>query len=423
MRWKAAAWHNRWVKKMRIKFENCDLFDGTSDAVKPGMHVMVADGLVAEVSDSALATTADCTIDASGKTLMPGLIDAHVHIAAATPNLAALEAMHPTYVAHWTAQNMSQMLDRGFTTVRDVGGGDAGTKRAQAEGMIRGPRISTSGKALGQTGGHTDFRGTSRAELHDLQKRHLPSLGRIVDGVPDCLRAARDELRLGADFVKIMANGGVATPTDPIDWIQFTPEEIQAIVAVAEAACTYVAAHTYTARAIEHAATNGVRTLEHCNLIDDRVAGVLKDLGSYAVPTLVIYDCLDRHADAIGLGGDNRVKNRKVREAGLHSLEILARAGVPMGYGTDLLGWMNEDQSTEFALRAQVLPTVDVLRSATSVNAEILFRPDLGHISPGATADLILVNGDPVADIALLTGQGENIPLVVQDGQVVKDAL
>ncbi|MEM8728968.1 MAG: amidohydrolase family protein [Pseudomonadota bacterium] len=406
---------------MRIRIENCNLFDGVGEAIKPGCHVLLADGKIADVSETALGGAADRVVDATGTTLMPGLIDAHVHVAAATPNLAALEVMHPTYVAHWTAQNMSAMLDRGFTTVRDVGGGDAGTKRAQAEGLIRGPRLFTSGKALGQTGGHTDFRGTSRADVGDLQRRHLPSLGRIVDGVPACLQAARDELRLGADFVKIMANGGVATPTDPIDWIQFTPEEIQAVVAVAEASCTYVAAHTYTAKAIEHACINGVRTLEHCNLIDDRVAGVLKDRGAYAVPTLVIYDCLERHADAIGLGGENREKNRRVREAGLASLEILSRAEVPMGYGTDLLGWMHQDQSTEFALRAQILPAADVLRSATSVNADILCRPDLGRIVPDATADVILVKGDPIADIACLGGQGERIPLVLQDGVVVKD--
>ncbi|MEM0946934.1 MAG: amidohydrolase family protein [Pseudomonadota bacterium] len=408
---------------MRIRFENCDLFDGVNDTLQTGSHVLVADGKIAEVSETAIGAEADRVFDASGYTLMPGLIDAHVHVAAATPNLAALEAMHPTYVAHWTAQYMSAMLNRGFTTVRDVGGGDAGTKRAQAEGMIRGPRLYTSGKALGQTGGHTDFRGTSRADIGDMQRRHLPSLGRIVDGVPACLQAARDELRLGADFLKIMANGGVATPTDPIDWIQFTPEEIQAIVTVAQASGTYVAAHTYTARAIEHACVNGVRTLEHCNLIDDRVAGILKDRGAFSVPTLVIYDCLERHADAIGLGGENREKNRKVREAGLKSLEILSRAGVPMGYGTDLLGWMHQDQSTEFTLRAQVLPAVDVLRSATSVNADILRRPDLGRIAPDATADLILVAGDPISDVGCLTGQGERIPLILQNGVIVKDEL
>lgn len=405
---------------MRIKFENCDLFDGTGDTVLRGIHVLVADGKIADVSETAIGADADQVMDASGHTLMPGLIDAHVHVAAATPNLAALEAMHPSYVAHWTSQYMSAMLDRGFTTVRDVGGGDAGTKRAQAEGLIRGPRLFTSGKALGQTGGHTDFRGTSRADIGDLQRRHLPSLGRIVDGVPACLQAARDELRLGADFIKIMANGGVATPTDPIDWIQFTAEEIQAMVAVAEASCTYVAAHTYTARAIEHACVNGVRSLEHCNLIDDRVARILKDRGAFAVPTLVIYDCLERHADAIGLGGDNREKNRRVREAGLKSLETLSQAGVPMGYGTDLLGWMHNDQSMEFTLRAQVLPAADILRSATSVNADILGRPDLGRVVPGATADLILVAGDPVAQIDCLSGQGERIPLILQEGQIVK---
>jgi imidazolonepropionase-like amidohydrolase len=406
---------------MRIRFDNADLFDGTGDELRRGVHVLVADGRIEQVSERAITVAADRVIDCTGRTLMPGLIDGHVHITAATPNLAALESMHPSYVAHWTARNLSEMLDRGFTTVRDVGGGDAGHRRAQAEGLIRGPRLFVSGKALGQTGGHTDFRGYSRADIGDTHRRHLPGLGRIVDGVPACMAAARDELRLGADFVKIMANGGVATPTDPIDWIQFTPEEIRAIVAVAEASCTYVAAHTYTARAIEHAAVNGVRTLEHCNLIDARVAGILAERGCFAVPTLVVYDCLDRHADAIGLGAENREKNRMVRAAGLHSLEILAAAGVQVGYGTDLLGWMHRDQSEEFRLRAQVLPAASVLRSATSVNAALLRRPDLGVVAEGATADLIVVDGDPLADIACLTGQGERIPLVVQGGRVVKD--
>ncbi|MEL6203696.1 MAG: amidohydrolase family protein [Pseudomonadota bacterium] len=407
---------------MRIRLENCTVFDGLADEALPGMHMMVADGKIADVSDRSLTAEADLVIDGTGKMLMPGLIDAHVHITAASPNLAELEAMPVSYVSHWTAKTLGEMLDRGFTTVRDVGGGDAGHRRAQEDGLVRGPRLSVSGKALGQTGGHTDFRGTARTDIGDLQRRHTAGLGRIVDGVPVCLAAARDELRLGADFIKIMANGGVATPADPIDWIQFTPEEIQAIVKVAEASCTYVAAHTYTARAIEHAAVNGVRTLEHCNLIDDRVAAILAERGCFAIPTLVIYDCLDRHADAIGLGAANRAKNRMVRDAGLGSLEILANAGVPMGYGTDLLGWMHQDQLAEFALRAQVLSVADVLRSATSVNAQVIRRDDLGVVAPGKTADLILIDGDPFADIACLSGKGERISLVLQDGQIVKSS-
>ncbi|MEM6634333.1 MAG: amidohydrolase family protein [Pseudomonadota bacterium] len=405
---------------MRIRFENCTLFDGISDEATPGVHVLVADGKIADISETALGGEVDLTVDASGKTLMPGLIDAHVHITAATPNLAELEAMPVSYVSHWTARNLGQMLDRGFTTVRDVGGGDAGHRRAQEQGLIRAPRLSVSGKALGQTGGHTDFRATARTDIGDIQRRQTSGLGRIVDGIPACLAAARDELRLGADFIKIMANGGVATPADPIDWIQFTPEEIQSIVTVAEASCTYVAAHTYTAKAIEHAAVNGVRSLEHCNLIDDRVAGILKDRDCFAVPTLVIYDCLDRHADAIGLGAANREKNRMVGDAGLGSLEILARSGVPMGYGTDLLGWMHQDQLAEFALRARVLPAAGILKSATSVNAKLIRRDDLGVVGIGKTADLILINGNPLADISCLSGQGERIEMVLQEGRVAK---
>jgi len=405
---------------MRIRFENGNLFDGVSDEVVAGMHVLVADDRIVEMSETALTGDADLIIDASGKTLMPGLIDAHVHITAATPNFTELEAMPVSYVSHWTARNLGQMLDRGFTTVRDVGGGDAGHRRAQEEGLIRAPRLSVSGKALGQTGGHTDFRGTTRTDIGDLQRRHTPGLGRIVDGVPACLAAARDKLRLGADFIKIMANGGVATPADPIDWIQFTPEEIQAIVAVAEASSTYVAAHTYTAKAIEHAAMNGVRTLEHCNLIDDRVAGLLRDRDCFAVPTLVIYDCLDRYADAIGLKAANREKNRMVRDAGLGSLEILANAGVRMGYGTDLLGWMQQDQLREFALRARALPVVEVLKSATSINAQLIGRTDLGVVAPGKTADLILINGDPTNDLSCLSGDGERVEMVLQEGRIAK---
>ncbi|MCC6305868.1 MAG: amidohydrolase family protein [Rhodobacteraceae bacterium] len=409
---------------MRIRFENCDLFEGTGDALLPGVHVLVADGRVAEVAPGAIAGAAERVIDATGLTLMPGLIDAHVHVSAASPNLGALEAMSPAWVAHWTARHLAQMLERGFTTVRDMGGGEAGTKWAQAEGLIRGPRLLTCGKAIGQTGGHTDYRGRSRTDMGEIHRRHAPGIGRIADGVAEVLAAARDELRLGNDFVKIMANGGVASPTDPIDWIQFTAEEIGAAVAAAEAACTYVAAHTYTARAIEHAARNGVRTLEHCNLVDDRVAALVAARGAFAVPTLVAYDALERHADAIGLGPANREKNRTVRAAGLASLEILARAGVPTGFGTDLLGWMGADQLAEFAIRARVLPAAAVLRSATSVNARILGRPDLGRVVPGATADLILVAGDPLADPGgCLAGQGERIPLVLQEGRVVKDRL
>ncbi|MEM9011336.1 MAG: amidohydrolase family protein [Pseudomonadota bacterium] len=405
---------------MRIRFENCDLFDGLADEPMRGVHVLVADGKIAEVSETAITAEADRVVDATGKTLMPGLIDAHVHITAATPALASLEGMPASYVSYWTAQNLSQMVDRGFTTVRDVAGGDAGHRRAQEEGLIRSPRLSVSGKALGQTGGHTDGRGTNRTDIGDMQRRLTPALGRIVDGVPECLAAARDELRLGADFIKIMANGGVSTPSDPLDWIQFTAEEIQAIVTVAEMSRTYVAAHTYHADAIEHAAVNGVRTLEHCNLIDDRVAGILAERGAYAVPTLVIYDCLDRHAEAIGWAPHQRAKNAMVRAKGLESLDILKRAGVRMGYGTDLLGWMNEDQLTEFSLRAQVLPVADVLRSATSVNAEIIRRDDLGVVAPGKTADLVLLDGDPFADLSVLSGQGERVEMVVQEGRVTK---
>jgi imidazolonepropionase-like amidohydrolase len=246
-------------------------------------------------------------------------------------------------------------------------------------------------------------------------------LARIADGVDECRRAARDELRKGATQVKIMASGGVASPYDPIWNLQYSDEEMRAIVEEARAWHTYVLAHAYTPEAIRRAIGNGVRSIEHANLIDAPTAAAVAAADGFVVPTLVTYDALYRFGRDLGIPEVSLGKLGEVREAGLRSLEILHQAGVKIGYVTDLLGAMHKHQSHEFVIRAEAMTPFEVIRSATCVNAELLNRSgELGVVAPGSRADLIAVDGDPLADISLLDGQGEHLTVIMKDGVLHK---
>jgi len=315
------------------------------------------------------------------------------------------------------------MLDRGFTTVRDAGGADAGLALAVGQGLAAGPRLFVSGKALSQSGGHGDVRGRFD-DADPRPPRRLGVLSRIADGVDAVRAAAREELRGGARQVKVMASGGVASPTDPIANTQYSRQELEAIVEEAEAAQTYVLAHAYSARAIRRAAECGIRTIEHGNLVDEETARFMAERGVYAVPTLVTYEALAEEGAALGLPPDSVAKIGDVREAGLRSLEIFQRAGVRMAYGTDLLGEMHRHQSSELVIRARVLPSFEVIRSATTTAAEVLHMEGrLGVIAPGALADLLVVDGNPLADLGLLLDQGEHIEAIMKGGRFYKNRL
>jgi len=237
-------------------------------------------------------------------------------------------------------------------------------------------------------------------------------------------RAVRQELQMGADQIKIMASGGVASPTDPVGAWGYSEDEIRAIVAEARGRQTYVLAHAYTAEAIARAVRCGVRTIEHGNLVDAETARLMAQSQAYAVPTLVTYEALATEGGDFGLPPESVAKISQVRDAGLRSLEIYRDAGVKMGYGSDLLGPSQRLQSDEFRLRAEVLGTQAVIASATQVGAEVLgMQGKLGCIAPGAMADLLVVDGDPLRDVSCLLGQGERIPLVVQGGKVQFDDL
>jgi imidazolonepropionase-like amidohydrolase len=406
-----------------IIFTNARLLDGTSDGAVEG-SLLVEGGIIREVSDKPIRSASARVVDLRGRTLMPGLIDCHVHVIASLANLGQNAFLPDAIVAYRAGKLMREMLMRGFTTVRDVGGATHALVQALDEELVEGPRLVICGKALSQTGGHADFRGRYDHRDAGYQTLRLGAMGRICDGVEAIRLAARDEIRQGATFIKIMANGGVASPTDPIAFLGFSKDELRAVVEEAENAQTYVAAHLYTDEAIRRAVEAGVRSVEHANLITPETARFMKEKGAIACPTLVTYEALKNEGASLGFPPDSVAKIDDVRLKGIESLEIMHQAGTTMAYGTDLLGAMHRHQSEEFVIRGRVLPAIEVIRSAT-VHAATLLQQDgkVGTLAAGAHADLIVVDGDPLADLSLLTGQGAHLPAIMKAGRFAKNEL
>ena len=249
---------------------------------------------------------------------------------------------------------MRAMLMRGFTTLRDTGGADWGIKAAVEQGLFVGPRLFIAGAALSQTGGHGETRLRTEAQNFCACCSGLNWFGRIADGVPEVIKATRDELRKGADHIKIMVSGGVASQADPLESLQYRVDEIEAAVDEATRWGTYVCAHAYSAKAIERAVRAGVRTIEHGNLIDTPTAKLMAERGAYMVPTLVTYDSMKRRGSEFGLSAYSLAKNELVLNAGVRSLDIARSAGVKIGFGSDLLGQLQNDHTYEFTIRGEV---------------------------------------------------------------------
>lgn len=406
---------------------NVALLDPVLGVLKEGHHVLVEGSRIKEVSDKPLQSSQARVIDLKGKTLMPGLIDLHVHVHATQLNLSAQAGLPNVLVTLKSVPILNAMLQRGFTTVRDAGGAGFAMKQAVENGLVQGPRLFVSGRAISQTGGHgdnrsrTDFIGTDGPCPCCVR---VGAMSRVADGVDAVRKAVREELMMGADQIKIMASGGVASPTDPVGAWGYSEDEMRAIVAEAKARGTYVLAHAYTAAAIERAVRCGVRTIEHGNLVNEEVAALMASAGAFVVPTLVTYDALANEGESLGLPADSVAKIADVHAAGLRSLEIFRKAGVKMGFGSDLLGESQRLQSDEFRLRAEVLSPAEIIRSATVIGAEVLGMQDqLGAIVPGALADLLVVDGNPLQSLDCLLGQGERMALIMKNGVEYKNTL
>lgn len=404
---------------------NSKLLDTRKLALNFTHAVLIQDGLIEKIGGADLACEGALEIDAKGMTLMPGLIDCHVHVVASSFNLGIVARMPNALALLRALPIMKGMLDRGFTSARDAGGADWALAEAVKTLQVVGPRLFCSGKALSQTGGHGDFR--ARNDLLEdpcACASKIGNIARVVDGVDACRLAVREEILKGASQIKVMASGGVASPNDPITNLGFSESELRAIVEEAANANTYVMAHAYTPKAITRAVQCGVRTIEHGNLVDEPTARLMVEKGVYMVPTLITYEGLANHGPMYGLPPEAVRKIGAVRTNGLEALKILDEVGVKMGFGSDLLGETHYMQSEELLLRAKVLGNPKTIQQATLIGAEILNHTGLlGEVVEKAYADLLLVDGNPLDDIQLLTQHDSAIRFVMQGGAIHKNCL
>jgi imidazolonepropionase-like amidohydrolase len=394
-----------------ILFKNMALLDTEAGELLSGRQVLVREKTIAEVSEGAIEAPSAEVFDLGGRTLMPGVIDCHNHV-------VSKPVGNPYTLGSWdtarAAERLRRALMRGFTTMRDAGGADLGHKMAVEEGLFIGPRLFVSGHPISQTGGHGDKR--SQADLSEpcMCVGLGPGTARVADGVDEVRHAARDEIRLGADQIKVHASGGVGSTVSSIDQLQYSMDELKALVDEATRSHTYILTHTYPAEAIKRCVEAGVRTIEHGNLIDEEAGAMMAKAGTYLVPTLTIYHETMEHGPERGFSPDKMQKCAYVMEAGSRSLEIAKRAGVKVAFGTDVGSCPD----------AEVQSAAEILHSATVVSAEVVrMEGKIGVIQPDAYADMLVVDGDPLEDLSLLAGQGEHLSAIMKEGTFYKNEL
>lgn len=401
-----------------IILANATIWDGISDEPVEFGHLVTEGDRIVEVSESRTSPAGETVIDCSGLLLMPGLIDAHVHMGAVDVYFDVQHRKYPqSLVAFMMADRMTHMLGCGYTTVRDCGGTDYGFREAIDRGHINGPRLLICDRMISQTGGHGDMR--TRAETGcRCQTHEFGMTFEVADGISAVRRAVREQIRRGADFVKVMASGGAASHTDKLDRPQYSPEELAVAVAEAEMGGAYVAAHAIPSIAISHAAKAGARTIEHANFLDDSSAQDVRDAGAFIIPTVATYVMASRVPEKYDYTPEMNAKVKSAADGALQALETAVRHGVRIGAGSDLLGdeisWLNR----ELELKAEVLGAVSTLRSSTSVNAEAIGRgAELGRLAPGFLADIIAVRGNPLESVTVLDAP-DSVALVVKGGTI-----
>ena len=408
---------------------NARVFDGHSADCEGGLSVRVADGRIQEIGPSITAPAAALVIDAGGRTLMPGLIDCHIHALHSALSVQEVELQGEAYRAAHALRMLEHALQCGFTTVRDMAGGHYSLARAVADGLIQGPRYLYAGRALSMTGGHGDMRALEAPPRYTSACACDGGLfsnvfGVIADGVDECLRAAREELRMGAHCIKIMGSGGVVSPTDPYWMTQYREDEIRAIVQECEARRTYATAHCHPASAIRRCVEFGVTRIEHGSLIDAETARFVAERGAYITPTLATAVALMETGRQLGMSAESLRKCEFVNAGMWEGLAHMRAAGVKLAFGTDLIGRLHLQQCREFTMRSRVFTPVEILRQATSLSAEaLMMQGEIGCVSAGACADLILVDGDPLQDINLLAQDGQCLSLIVRAGEIIRNRL
>ncbi|KAI5450382.1 hypothetical protein NCC49_003164 [Naganishia albida] len=424
-----------------VVFTNAHVIDPATSILLDGLQtIVIQDGKirsVKSVKSQAVSDDSDVAmlpvVDLKRAYVCPGLIDCHVHVTAVPGVKTMSEAVRtPEEVIHYRSSYvLKEMLLRGFTTVRDTGGATKPLALAISEGLIAGPRLIQCGKAISQTGGHGDFSpGISGGSGTGCCGGHSASLARVADGVPQVLKATREELKAGAEyvcsrgqegyFIKIMVGGGVASETDAIETVQYSQEEIKAITSTCrQMGNKHTTAHAYTVEAIRHAIDNGVKGIEHGNLLDVETARYMAAHDVYLTPTLSCYGIMARPPFENFLPPDGYVKNEQVMSQGLQALKIAEENGVTVCYGSDLLISMHALQTEEFTVRAEVLSSPAILKHCTTNAAKMLrMTGQIGTISPGAFADILVLNANPLEDITVLDRPEDHLLAVMKEGRV-----
>ncbi|MGV0778556.1 metal-dependent hydrolase family protein [Mycolicibacterium elephantis] len=413
---------------MRLLIKNVEIFDGLSDRATSG-HVLIEGRTIAAVDTSPISEDGATVIDGNGRTLMPGMTDAHVHLVGMANALIDFVMGSQTQLAAMSLAKAKDVVLRGFTTVRDMAGDTAGLKKVIDDGLAVGPRIYPSQAAVSQTAGHGDFGWVYQTPtaLGGKQSR-AEEIGfmRVADGPERVLAAVREQLKLGASQIKLMAGGGAASLYDPLYTLQFTEAELRAAVMAAEDYGTYVATHVYNVAGIRRAVDAGVKSIEHGHLADEATIALLAERGVW-----LSMQPFEEH-DHLFISEDSAAKNREICGGTVQVYEWAKKHGVKTAWGTDLLFEpdKNARQSDMMVRLSEYFTNVEALKMVTSGNAE-LFRlagerdpyksARLGEVAKGAWADLLLVDGDPLTDLSVLGDSGKNLALIVKDGTVIKN--
>lgn len=406
---------------MTLVLQNCTVFDGVSEELAEARTIVIEEGLIREIGDADAFTGEAQRIDVAGRFVMPGLIDAHFHSYGIELNPALVDRLAPELRGLHAKRILENALQRGFTTIRDAAGGDVALATALRLGLIDGPRLFYPGLAVSQTGGHGDLRAPDHYDA--CACAYCGAMAVVADGPEEVRKIVREQLRTGATHIKLFVSGGVLSPSDPIWMNQLSLEEIRVAVAEAETRRAYVMAHAHTNEAVLRCVGSGVRSVEHVTLLEDSGARAIAEAGAFAVPTLAIGETIRSAGPSLGLPPAMIGKLAGIVEQANVSVERLRAAGAKIGFGTDLMGVLMPQQSIEFRLRRETCTPIEILRSATSVNAALLqMEGRLGTIAPGAFADLIVVDGAPLDDVTVLERHDE-IRLILRDGRICKNSL